>query len=161
MNSNLTARASNLVYTLAQQEAKTSGSEQVLPEHVLIALIKSKEGNGYSLLQKVNIEIDEMLETLEKTLISKPLDASVEVIPNSRRLGTMLDLATIEAQALEKNHVGTEHLVLGAARESGSIIALFFESRNITIKELRDCVKKIQGNVTPKSQSSVVTMFSA
>ena len=159
MNSNLTARASNLVYTLAQQEAKTSGSEQVLPEHVLIALIKSKEGNGYSLLQKVNIEIDEMLETLEKTLISKPLDASVEVIPNSRRLGTMLDLATIEAQALEKNHVGTEHLVLGAARESGSIIALFFESRNITIKELRDCVKKIQGNVTPKSQSSVEKEF--
>ena len=159
MNSNLTARASNLVYTLAQQEAKTSGSEQVLPEHVLIALIKSKEGNGYSLLQKVNIEIDEMLETLEKTLISKPLDASVEVIPNSRRLGTMLDLATIEAQALEKNHVGTEHLVLGAARESGSVIALFFESRNITIKELRDCVKKIQGNVTPKSQSSVEKEF--
>ena len=159
MNSNLTARASNLVYTLAQQEAKTSGSEQVLPEHVLIALIKSKEGNGYSLLQKVNIEIDEMLETLEKTLISKPLDASVEVIPNSRRLGTMLDLATIEAQSLEKNHVGTEHLVLGAARESGSVIALFFESRNITIKELRDCVKKIQGNVTPKSQSSVEKEF--
>ena len=75
MNSNLTERASNLVYNLAQQEAKNSGSEQVLPEHVLIALIKSKDGNGYTLLEKVNIDIDEFLETLEGALISKPLSS--------------------------------------------------------------------------------------
>ena len=116
MNSYLTERASNLVYKLAQQEAKNSGSEQVLPEHVLIALIKSKDGNGYTLLEKVNIDIDEFLEILEGTLISKPLDSSVEIIPNSRRLGTILDLALIEAQSLGNYSVGTEHIVLATAR---------------------------------------------
>ena len=81
MNSNLTQRASNLVYNLAQQEAKNSGSEQVLPEHVLIALIKSKDGNGYTLLEKVNIDIDEFLElkkdkgplSLQEILIALPI----------------------------------------------------------------------------------------
>ena len=159
MNSNLTERASNLVYNLAQQEAKNSGSEQVLPEHVLIALIKSKDGNGYTLLEKVNIDIDEFLETLEGALISKPLDASVEVIPNSRRLGTVLDLATIEAQSLGDSHVGTEHLVLATAREGKSVITVFFESHNIKMKDLRSWVRKIQSPTVEPAKEDIEKAF--
>ena len=159
MNSNLTERASNLVYNLAQQEAKNSGSEQVLPEHVLIALIKSKDGNGYTLLEKVNIDIDELLETLEGALISKPLDASVEVIPNSRRLGTVLDLATIEAQSLGDCHVGTEHLVLATAREGKSVITVFFESHNIKMKDLRSWVRKIQSPTVETAKEDIEKAF--
>lgn len=159
MNSNLTERASNLVYNLAQQEAKNSGSEQVLPEHVLIALIKSKDGNGYTLLEKVNIDIDEFLETLEGALISKPLDASVEVIPNSRRLGTVLDLATIEAQSLGDCHVGTEHLVLATAREGKSVITVFFESHNIKMKDLRSWVRKIQSPTVEPAKEDIEKAF--
>ena len=159
MNSYLTERASNLVYKLAQQEAKNSGSEQVLPEHVLIALIKSKDGNGYTLLEKVNIDIDEFLEILEGTLISKPLDSSVEIIPNSRRLGTILDLALIEAQSLGNYSVGTEHIVLATAREGRSVITTFFESRNIKMKDLRGWVRKIQSPPAEPSKEEVQKAF--
>ena len=159
MNSNLTQRASNLVYKLAQQEAKTSGSEQVLPEHVLIALIKSKDGNGYTLLEKVNIDIDEFLETLEGALIFKPLDSSVEVIPISRRLGTILDLATIEAQSLGDCQVGTEHIVLATAREGKSVITVFFESHNIKMKDLRSWVRKIQSPTVEPAKEDIEKAF--
>ena len=146
MNSNMTKDCFTLIYILAQQEAKNTGCDQVLPEHVLIALIKNKDNAGYKLLQDFNIDFDCLLTMLEDSLISKPIEVPIEVLPNSRRLGTMIDLSGIEAQALGENLVDTEHLVLGAARENDSILALFLGSCNIFIKDLRNKVKENQLN---------------
>ena len=146
MNSNMTKECFNLIYILAQQEAKKTFCEQVLPEHVLIALIKNKDNAGYKLLQDFNIDFDCLLTMLEDSLISRHFDVPIEVLPNSRRLGTMIDLSGIEAQALGVNLVDTEHLVLGAARENDSILALYLGSCNIFIKDLRKKVKDNQLN---------------
>ncbi|MBR5866728.1 MAG: Clp protease N-terminal domain-containing protein, partial [Spirochaetaceae bacterium] len=53
MAKNLSPRAQKLVTFLAQDEGKKSGSEQILPEHILLALLKSADGLGYILLQKL------------------------------------------------------------------------------------------------------------
>ena len=41
---NLTPRAKKVLFILAQDEARKIGSTQLLPEHVLLAILKSKEG---------------------------------------------------------------------------------------------------------------------
>ena len=44
-------RASRLVYALSQDEARKSESSQVLPEHLILAMIKNGEGLGYETLK--------------------------------------------------------------------------------------------------------------
>ena len=48
-------RAQRLIAALAQDEGRKSGADQLLPEHVLLALLKSAEGLGYTLLRFASI----------------------------------------------------------------------------------------------------------
>ena len=47
----LSPRAQRLLVALAQDEGRKSGSMELLPEHVMLALLKSADGLGYILLQ--------------------------------------------------------------------------------------------------------------
>ncbi|MDE6068593.1 MAG: hypothetical protein K2F89_06550, partial [Treponemataceae bacterium] len=50
-------RAQRLIVALSQDEGRKSGSAQLLPEHVMLALLKSAEGVGYMLLRIMHINV--------------------------------------------------------------------------------------------------------
>ncbi|MBP3709399.1 MAG: ATP-dependent Clp protease ATP-binding subunit [Treponema sp.] len=145
-------RAQRLVAALAQDEGRKSGSTQLLPEHVLLALLKSADGLGYILLQSLKINVLTFQLAIEQALAGKSNTSSFADLSPSRRLKTMLDIASIESRALKNNYVGTEHLLLAAMREEGSITARFFEKINITIEDARHLLPSIQAH-TPSSAS--------
>jgi hypothetical protein len=51
----LSQRAIRLIDSLAQKEASEHWTGSVLPEHVLLALINSKEGLGFEILKKFTL----------------------------------------------------------------------------------------------------------
>ena len=53
----LTQRAQKVLTILAQEEAKRYHSEQLLPEHVILSLLKDGQGVAVKALQKAKIEI--------------------------------------------------------------------------------------------------------
>lgn len=145
-------RAQRLISTLAQEEGKKSGSAQLLPEHVLLALLKTSDGLGYLLLQSLKINVLAYQIALEQALLPKMKIVQLNDLPPARRLKMMLDIAGIESLALGNDYVGTEHLVLASIREEGSITARFFENENLTIEDARKLVPEIQ-NHSPSSIS--------
>lgn len=145
-------RAQKLISTLAQEEGKKSGSAQLLPEHVLLALLKTSDGLGYFLLQSLKINVLAYQIALEQALLPKTKIVQLNDLPPARRLKMMLDIAGIESLALGNDYVGTEHLVLAAIREEGSVTARFFENENLTIEDARKLVPEIQSH----SPSSIV-----
>ncbi|MFW5715882.1 MAG: Clp protease N-terminal domain-containing protein, partial [Spirochaetota bacterium] len=50
----LTQRAQKVLTILAQDEAKRFHSDQLLPEHIMLALLKEGGGLGYKALEKAN-----------------------------------------------------------------------------------------------------------
>ena len=71
MAKNLSPRAHKLITIYAQEEGKLGGSDQLLPEHVLIALLKKGDGLGYILLQKLHINVLTFQLALNRALRSK------------------------------------------------------------------------------------------
>ena len=139
-------RAQRLVAALAQDEGRKSGADQLLPEHVLLALLKSAEGLGYTLLRSLRINTLSFQRALERQFKSHPVSVALSDLPPSRRLKAMLDIAGMESRALGNDYVGTEHIVLSAIREEGSATARFFENADITIEDARRIVPEIQAH---------------
>lgn len=147
----LSPRAQNLITILAQDEGRKSGSTQLLPEHVMLALLKSANSVGYAMLGELHINILEYKTALEQAPGIFGSMPSINEIPASSRLSTMLDIAMIESRALQNNYIGTEHLVLAAIREEGSATANFFRKSNISIEEARKSVPRAQAGITPST----------
>ena len=152
----LSANLQKILTTGAQSEARRSGSEQLLPEHVILALIKHGEGVAYSALQFLHINFMSLQFALEQSLpVSGPV-ALLGDIPPSKRLRVMLDVAAIESNAAHRDFIGTEHFLLASIREEKSVMSIFFKNASITPDEIRGVVARITGSDVKNSNSQWV-----
>ena len=143
---NLSPRAKKILMVLAQDEARKIGSPQLLPEHVLLAILKSKEGLGYSALTELGLDADKLQQAVETYFRDDIHSPTLDTIPKSRRYQFMIDIADIESSALHNNYIGTEHLLLAAIRDEGSVAAKFFNSEGYTIMDARFTVMELQAD---------------
>ena len=133
----LTKRAHKLLTVLAQDEGRRNSSSTLLPEHFLLALIKTADGVGYEVLINLKINILSLQLVLEQSLKVETNSGSFADLPPSRRLRTLLDSAAIESRTLRNEFVGTEHLVIAAAKEENSAFSDFIKKCNLKIDDLR------------------------
>lgn len=164
MAKNLSPRAHKLVTVLAQEEGKKSGSDQLQPEHILIALLKHADGLGYILLQKLRINVLSFQLALEQSLFTRTKVGTFSDLPASRRLRSLLDAAAIESRSLRRDYVGTEHLVLAAIREQHSITSRFFEKAGLRIEDvysaLNGIYEKFQSSYESRGREMAIPVFS-
>ncbi len=141
---NLSPRAKRILMLLAQDEARKIGSPQLLPEHVILAMLKSGEGLGCSAITELGLDpvkLQSALETYFRDDIHSP---TLDSIPKSRRYQFLIDIADIESSALHNNYIGSEHLLLAAIRDEGSIVEKFFQAEGYTIMDARFTVMELQ-----------------
>lgn len=144
----LSNKAQRLLTEFAQIEGRNSGAAELLPEHVMLALLKSADGLGYSVLRAFDINVLSFQLLLEQALsaLTRSQDSPVfTALPPSRRLRTLLDVAVIESRSLRSEYVGTEHLLLAAVREENSPTARFFARCSIHLDTVRNAIRDLQG----------------
>ena len=142
----LSTRASRLVYAICQDEARKNGSKEVLPEHIMLALIKSGDGLGFETLKFLRLNVLTYQLALEDSLnaSSDHVEIDSDEIPAGRRVKTLLDIAEIESTSLMNPYIGTEHILLAAIRESNSLTSGYFESAAIPLSKVREAVRNVQ-----------------
>ena len=154
---NFTGDASHLIYVISQETGKRFGSEELLPEHLMISMIENKFSKGYVVLEKLSINVENLLKEISDSLVTRePKDIEI-VLPNSRRLSQVFDLALIESQALGSKIIGTEHLLLGCLREPDSVTYRFFQGEGISLSKVRETVKTLEP-LSKENQNSIPTM---
>ena len=153
----LSPRAQRIMVALAQDEARKVGSEQLLPEHVLLALLRSGEGLGYLSLQMMHINVLTLQLAIEQSMtMHTPDTTDFSDLPPSHRLRTMLDVAAVESRALHVDYIGTEHLLLAAIREEQSIAWRYFQKAEITIDQARSVVADVEKKVPSSAKADGV-----
>ncbi|ALG85336.1 Clp protease N-terminal domain-containing protein [Gordonia phthalatica] len=106
---NFTPRARN-VAAAAHNHAKTTGSIEVTPAHLLLGLLDDRESLGVTLLTKLGADGDALVEAVEKSLPA-PTETP-ELIPYDAGARKALELTFRHALRLEHSYIGTEHIVL-------------------------------------------------
>lgn len=119
---------------MALQTAKELGSSVVLPEHIVLGLLKTKRGIAYDILKELKIPDDDLAHS-----IIKPIEKQM---PETL---TILRLAKEEARRLGRNIVGTEMFLLGIIGEATGIGAQVLSELEINIKDARNVVENLIG----------------
>jgi ATP-dependent Clp protease ATP-binding subunit ClpC len=140
----LTHRAQRVLTVLAQEEAKRSKSDQVLPEHVLLAILKEGEGIGFKALRSLKIDTLELRDELDRSLERRRTGVLVGDLPLSRRSRSLLEGAAEEANMSGSDYIGTEHFVVAAAREQGSVLERHLARIGVYYEQLRAAVRLLR-----------------
>ena len=151
----LTQRAQRILTIFAQEEAKRFHSDQLLPEHIILALLKDGEGVGYRAIQKVQIDPVEFQLEIEKNIPKKHSGFILGDVPASKRGKKLLDDSTEEAKSLGHEYIGTEHLLLAAAKETGSVTERLLNRRGISVEQLRAIIVELSGKGEPRKKATV------
>lgn len=134
-----------MAMSLALQTAKELGSSEVLPEHMILGLLKTKKGLAYNIFKEMHINDDDLAHG-----IIKPIEKQM---PETL---TILRLAKQEARRIGRGVVGTEMFLLGIIGEATGIGAEVLKELEINIKDARIIVEKIIGCGNEYFDSEVV-----
>src|ERR1700728_2574906 len=116
-----TERARQVV-VLAQEEARTLKHNYIGTEHILLGLLREEEGLAARVLEHLDVTIEGTRGAVVR-VIGLGQESSQGQIPFTPRSKKVLELALREAQGLDHNYIGTEHILLGLVRESEGVAA--------------------------------------
>ena len=108
------------VVVLAQEEARLLGHGYIGTEHILLGLLAEGEGLAAQALASLEISLDAAREQVAE-IIGQGTGQPSGHIPFTPRTKKVLELSLREAQRLGDSYIGTEHVLLGMAREGEGV----------------------------------------
>lgn len=105
----------------AQCESLRLKHRYVGTEQILIGLISEKSGIAWQFLKEAGLNL-EQVQTEAERLIGRGKNNSIPIfMPFTRRVKEAMENALQESLKLKKNHIGTEHVLLGLLGDSDSL----------------------------------------
>ncbi len=149
-------------FTLKSQEAiqqasslaNENGQPEVLPMHLLMALLEDKEGIIVPLLQKVGIPTEQMLASARHAIAGMPKVSGATSEPGlSSSMQRVLNDASKEAQDFKDEYVSTEHLLLALAQLKKDPAQMLLASMGATRDAILQGLTSVRGNQRVTDQS--------
>ncbi|MGL5329609.1 MAG: ATP-dependent Clp protease ATP-binding subunit [Peptostreptococcaceae bacterium] len=137
---------------LGIESAKNLGHKVVGSEHILLGLLKEKEGIAAKVLTKLEITED-YLESKIIELEGKE-EKVVDDITLSPRTKQIFELSGMFANKLKTNYIGTEHILLAIAQEGEGIGVKILSYSGITQRDIVQSIIDMMGVESYKIQGS-------
>ncbi len=113
----------------ASQLAGENGNPEVLPLHLLAALVEDKEGIIVPVLEKVGVPTAQLRAKTQEALGKLPKVSGSAAQPNpSAALNKVFERAFKEAEQFKDEYVSTEHLLLALAEQKNDGAQLLLAS---------------------------------
>ena len=139
------------VLSFAQEAALELGHDYVGTEHVLIGLIKVKNGVAAKALNELDLSAETIIEDVEEHIgRGNKKASSVYMTP---RVKHVLELAVEVANHMNHNYVGTEHILLGLLSDGGGVAVGILRNHNIRANDIVDTIRTILGSSDSASHS--------
>jgi ATP-dependent Clp protease ATP-binding subunit ClpC len=133
-----TERARQVV-VLAQDEARNLKHNYIGTEHLLLGLMREEEGLAARALEALDVSIDEVRAQVAR-VVGEGEEVTTGQIPFTPRAKKVLELALREALRLGHNYIGTEHILLGLARENEGVAARVLLDFNVGAERIQSAV---------------------
>jgi ATP-dependent Clp protease ATP-binding subunit ClpB len=129
----------------AQQRAKEAGNPELLPEHVLLALLVQEDGIVPSILSKTGTDLRDLVTLTERELEKLPTVRGGADPAASRRLRDVLDRAGKAAAKAGDEYVSTEHLLLGILDEKSGAAYDLLRTHRADRAAVEQALKQVRG----------------
>jgi ATP-dependent Clp protease ATP-binding subunit ClpB len=146
----------------AQAHALRLGHAEIDGEHLLLTLCQQQEGLIPRLLEKMQVEIDSVIDPLLKDLRARPQiggpGADSSKLYASRRLGHLLMQADEEAKQLKDDFISVEHVLLAAVSEGERTVSgRILKKQQINRDSFLQALTEVRGHQRVTSQDPEAT----
>jgi ATP-dependent Clp protease ATP-binding subunit ClpC len=136
--------AARLVVVFAQDEARALRHNYIGTEHILLGLLRQQESLAAEVLASLGVEFGEVREQVGR-IIGQGGEVTAGQIPFTPRAKRVLEVSLKEARELGHNYIGTEHLLLGLARENEGVAARILLDDGVDANTIRGAVLEVLG----------------
>jgi ATP-dependent Clp protease ATP-binding subunit ClpB len=139
----------------AQKLAASYNHSELKVEHLLLSLLEQKEGVIPSLLKRLGVPSDSIVERLREHLDNQPSVSgmtSTDIYP-SQDLKKLFDAADREASQLGDEYISTEHFLLALLEVGDSFAASLLTARGLDRNRVLESLKTIRGSQSVTDQN--------
>ncbi len=139
-----TERARQVV-VLAQDEARVLKHNYIGTEHLLLGLLREEEGLAARVLMALDVDVEDVRADVAR-IIGVGDEIATGQIPFTPRAKKVLELSMREALHLGHQYIGTEHVLLGLAREDEGVGARILLDFGVDAETLRgEVIRMLSG----------------
>jgi ATP-dependent Clp protease ATP-binding subunit ClpB len=106
----------------AASHAGENGNPEVLPLHLMAALLEDREGVVIPVLEKVGVPVEQMLSGVNAAIAKLPKVSGGGQPGMSAAMNKVLEQAFKEAENFKDEYCSTEHLLLALAQEKNGVV---------------------------------------
>ena len=142
------------VVVFAEEEARILHHGEIGTEHLLLGLIREREGVAASALESLGISLEAVRSQVEE-IIGQGRSSPSGHLPFTPRAKNVLELSLREALQLGHNYIGTEHILLGLIREGEGVAAQVLVNLGADLPRVRRQVVQLLADVARRHRPSV------
>ena len=110
----------------AQQEAQRLGNGEILPDHLMLGILRLADGKAFELLMQAGLNPVELKRAIDERLMQAATSDNPKMSRASERI---LRLMLMEAKLYHADECGSVHLLLGMLRERVNYPTMFVEQQ--------------------------------
>jgi ATP-dependent Clp protease ATP-binding subunit ClpA len=138
------------VLAMAREDAARLQHEYVGTEHLLLGLIRAREGVASAVLHGLGIDVEEVRQNIEKTVNKGGHPPTHPDLPYTSKAKNVLMLSMAAAREMSHSYVGTEHLLIALLRETKGIAAQVLMDAGLNADDAAaEVVRILSGDVPP------------
>ncbi len=132
---------------VAQGSAAENGNPEVLPLHLMAALLEDKEGVVRPVLEKVGVAVQQLQATVNAAIAKLPKVQGAAQQPGlSAALTKVLDGAFKEAENFKDDYVSTEHLLLSLAKQKNEPVQMALAAEGADHAAILKALQAVRGS---------------
>lgn len=147
----LTVKAQEAIQS-AQSFAESQGNAQIVPLHLLKALLEEQQGIVRPLLEKIGIGVSQLKKIVDADLGKLPRSSGGGQTGASQALRQVLDKAADQADAMKDAFVSTEHLLIALTLVDDQAQRVL-KLNGVTEKDVLNALKSVRGSQSVTDQN--------
>jgi ATP-dependent Clp protease ATP-binding subunit ClpB len=141
----LTVKSQEAVQT-ASGYAAENGNPEVLPLHLMAALLEDREGVVIPVLEKVGVPVEQLLSGVNSAIAKLPKVQGGGQPGMSAALQKVLEQGFKEAEGFKDDYVSTEHLLLALSRAKGDAVQTALAALGATHEAILKALSAVRGS---------------
>lgn len=151
MQDKFTRQAANAL-KLAKTTAQSCNHSYIGTEHILVGLLKEKEGTAGRILEEFNVEEDALRQLIEELIAPSEVLAAEKAPEYSPRAMRVLEKSVQEAENQKEARAGTEHLLVAMLKETDCVATRLLYTMGVNIQKLYVAVLTAMGIENPTAE---------
>jgi ATP-dependent Clp protease ATP-binding subunit ClpB len=130
----------------ASGHAAENGNPEVLPLHLMAALLEDREGVVIPVLEKVGVPVEQLLSGVNSAIAKLPKVQGGTQPGMSAELQKVLEQGFKEAESFKDDYVSTEHLLVALSRAKGDAVQTALAALGATHEAILKALSAVRGS---------------